>query len=156
MDLIDEPPVYARSLADGFYTDAHHQGILDAEDPVPLGCFEVFHDLISMHQAFAVVSKSHCIVLQALTGFLDGFGETSSDGHHLTNRFHLQSECIVGALELVKIPAGNLHNHIIQGRFKVSRGCFGDLVLQFIKRKAQGQLGSDFGNGISRCFGCKG
>ena len=86
-----------------------------------------------MHQAFSIIAKTHCIILQALTGFLYGFSKTSSDGHYFTYTFHLQSKRIIGAFELIKIPAGYFYNYIIQCRFKIGRSGFCDLIFQFIQ-----------------------
>ena len=103
-----------------------------------------------MHQALAVISKADRIVFQTLTGFLHGFGEASADAHYFTYAFHLQTQCIVCSFELIKIPARDLYDHVIQRRFKIGRCCFGDLVFQFIQCITNRQFRCYLGNGITR------
>ena len=148
LDLEDEPAVDICRLYDALDADAHHQGILNAEYAIPLGCLEVFQDLFRLHLVLAVIAQSHCIVLEALTSLLDGFSETATDGHHFPDGFHLQSEGVIGTFELIEIPARHLHDDVVECRFKVCRGCLGDLVLQFIEGKAEGQFRSDLGDRI--------
>ena len=100
-----------------------------------------------------VVSQSHRVVFQALAGFLNGLRETSADGHHFADGFHLKPEGIVGALEFIKVPARHLYDNVVQRGFKIGGSGLGDLVLQLIEREAQGEFGGDLGDRISGGFG---
>ena len=46
LDLIDEPAIDLCGLHDTLHADAHHQCILDAEDPIPFRYLEIVDDLL--------------------------------------------------------------------------------------------------------------
>src|SRR4249920_4195549 len=86
--LVNEPAVNSVSgFGNGVYTYTHHQRILYSENAIPFRCFNMFKNILSMHHAFSVITEANRIVLQALTSFLNCFGETSSDRHHFTYTF---------------------------------------------------------------------
>src|SRR5882757_1134058 len=90
LDLVEEPAIDTICcFGDGAYRDAGHQGILYAEDAVPLWRFDIFEQLFSMHEAFSVIAEADGVILEALAGFLDGFGEASADGHYFSDALHL-------------------------------------------------------------------
>ena len=131
LDLIEEPAVDAiGGFGDRPDGNPGHQRILDAEDPVPFGGLDIFQQLFGMHEAFAVITQADGVILQALAGFLNGFGKAPADGHHFADAFHLQSERVIGAFELIEIPARHFDDHIILNRLEIGGSGAGDLVLR--------------------------
>src|SRR6202000_84747 len=106
-------------FGDGTDGDAGHQRVFDAEDAVPFGYFDILEQFFGMHEAFAVIAEADGVVLEALTGFLYGFGKAAADGHHFADAFHLQSEGIVGSFELIEIPTGDLDDDIVLYRLEI-------------------------------------
>src|SRR5690606_32912734 len=131
------------------------QRILDSEDAIPSRSLDVFEKLFGRHHALAIVSETHCIVFQALAGFLNCFGEASPDCHHFSHALHLQSEYIITSFELVEVPAWNLHNHIVKCGFEISGGSTCDLILEFVECITYRELCSNLCDGIACSFGCQ-
>ena len=157
LDLEEEPAVNPMSgFGDGADGYAGHQGVFDAEQPIPFRGLDVFQQFFGMHHALAVVAESDGIVFQTLTGFLDRFGEAAPDCHHFAHAFHLQAQRIVGSFEFIEVPTGDLDDHVVECRFEISRRGFGDLIFQFIQLIANGEFGRDLGNGISGGFARQG
>src|SRR5262249_49321897 len=114
LDLIEEPAIDAiRGFGDGTHRYAGHQRILDAEDAVPFRRLDIFDQFFGMHQALSIVAEADSIVLETLTGFLNGFRKASADGHHFADALHLQTQGIVGAFELIEVPTWYLDDDII-------------------------------------------
>src|SRR5690606_7280750 len=97
----------------------------------------------------AVGAKTVASDFKRLTRLLQGFLEVSADTHDFAHRLHLKSESPIGTVELVKVPARDFHDDIVDSRFKVRRRCAGDGVLQLVEVITNGKLGSDFGDGIA-------
>ena len=64
----------------------------------------------------------------------------------------MQAQRIVGAFELVEIPARHFYDHVIQCRFKICGSGFGDLVFQFIQVITDGQLCGNLCDWITGAF----
>lgn len=78
---------------------------------------------------------------------LQGFLESTTDGHGLPYGFHGRGQVFVRLLELFKREAGNLGNHIVDGGLKAGGRFPRDVIPQFVQRIAYGQFGGQFGNG---------
>ncbi len=87
---------------------------------------------------------------------LDGFLEVASYRHHLSYALHAGADLAGDSLELGKIPARNLADHIVKGRFEEGRRGLGDGVVEFEEPVAQTELGCDEGERVSRGLGCEG
>src|SRR5690349_8619206 len=70
LDLVNKPAVDARAFTNAADTCARHQCILDPENAVPLGGFDVLNEFVRMHQALAIIAQANSFVLQALAGLL--------------------------------------------------------------------------------------
>src|SRR6185312_3913947 len=103
------------------------------EQPVPTWMLQAMHYLLEVAVLPAVGAKPGAADFQTLTSLLQRFDKAAAYAHYLANRFHLQAKLAVGAFEFIKVPAWYFYDHIIKRRLKVSRSCFGDLVLNFIK-----------------------
>ena len=84
---------------------------------------------------------------QGTQGLLQGFLESTTDGHGLPYGFHGRGQVFVRLLELFKREAGNLGNHIVDGGLKAGGRFPRDVIPQFVQRIAYGQFGGQFGNG---------
>src|ERR1700740_2311508 len=103
------------------------------EQPVPARIFEAAHDLFEIAALAAIRSETPATYLKALRRFLQCFDKAAADTHYLAYRFHLQAKVLVGAFKLIKVPAWHLSDHIVEGRCKICRSGFGDLIFYFVK-----------------------
>ena len=87
--------------------------------------------------------------------FLDSFFKSTTDSHHLTDRFHRRSQFFIYTVEFTQIPTWNLTYNIIQCRFKESGSSLGYRVLQVEESVTQSQFGSNKGQRITSCFRCQ-
>ncbi len=92
---------------------------------------------------------------QTAQSFLHRFGKGAADGHDLADRLHRCREDRLAAWVFFKGKARNLGDDIIDAWLKGGRSHLGDVVLQFIKRIADGQLGGDLGDWEAGGLGCK-
>src|SRR3712207_8269028 len=51
----------------------------------------------------------------------------------LFRSFHLQAQRFVRAFKFIEVPARDLYNYVVQGRFKESRSGFGNGIVEFIQ-----------------------
>ncbi len=85
--------------------------------------------------------------LQPAQRLLQRFLEGAADRHHLADRFHLRRQPVVGLLEFLEGEARHLGDDVIDRRLERRRGLpAGDVVLQFVERVADGELGGDLGD----------
>jgi hypothetical protein len=76
-DLADKPGVDAGQLLHGFRRDTEAQGVFDAVNAVVADLFEALQDIVGAQPLLFVGAQSGAVVFLALTGFLQGFGETA-------------------------------------------------------------------------------
>ena len=93
--------------------------------------------------------------LQRPQAFEQGLLEGASDGHDLSGALHLGAEVAVHGAELVEGPAGDLDDHVVDGRLEGGIGGAGDLVGDLVEGVSDGDLGGDAGDWISRGLGCQ-
>ena len=86
-------------------------------------------------------------------GLHQGLFKGAADGHHLTDRFHLRAQRLVGAGKFLELPLGNLDHDIIDGWLEAGGRLARDVVGDFVERVADGELGGDFGDGKARGLG---
>ncbi len=92
-----------------------------------------------------ITSKPESAGLQATQGFLQGFLESSTDGHRFADRLHLRRQRLVGVRELFERPAGDLGHHIIDRGFKTGWRFAGDVVGKLVQPITDCQLGRYLG-----------
>ena len=76
--------------------------------------------------------------------------ERSPDGHDLTHGFHRGGEVRLGAWKFLKGEARDLGDDIVDRRFERGGGDAGDVVVEFVQRVTDRQLGRDLGNREAR------
>ncbi len=85
--------------------------------------------------------------LQGTDSLLQCLLERSADGHHFADRLHLRTKQRIRTREFLELPFRNLHDHVVDRRLEARRGFPGDVVRNFVQRQADGQFGSDLGDG---------
>ena len=73
-----------------------------------------------------------------------------SDRHDLAHGFHRGGEVRLGAGEFLEGEARDLGDNVVDGRFERGRGDAGDVVVEFVQRVTDRQLGRDLGNREAR------
>ena len=94
-------------------------------------------------------------VLQGADGLLQGLLVGLADAHHLADGAHLGAQAVLGALELLEGPAGELDHHVVAGGAVAVEGAVppvGDLV----QGQAPGEQGGDVGDGEAGGLGGQG
>src|SRR5258708_2766054 len=124
-------------------------GVADVIQTVRIGGDEALGDQV----LFEYFRAGGLAGFEAADGFSDGLFEGTADRHHFAHRFHLGAEDWFGAGEFLKLPARDLGDHVVNGRFKASGGETGDVVLDFVEAVADGELGGDVGGGKAGRFG---
>ena len=80
------------------------------------------------------------------------FFEGSANRHRLANRLHLRTESLFRAGELLKLPLGNLHDNVIDGRLEAGGSLASDVVGDLVERVADGEPCGDLSYGEARGF----
>ena len=76
------------------------------------------------------------------------FIKGAANGHGLTHRLHRRGQNRLGAGEFFKGEARNFGDDIVNGRLERGGCCAArDIIGNFVKRIAHGELGCHFGNG---------
>ena len=94
------------------------------------------------HMLCLIIHKSVHALANHTQALLDRLLEGTTDGHYLTHTLHTGTQLVVHAVELGKVPTGNLAYHIVKSGFEEGAGGFGDRVLQLEQTIPQAQLGS--------------
>ena len=156
LHLLDEVGLYIGGGVDFFHGGALLQGLIHLEvafagrgiqlaEKVFLG-----HRLELLHMA-----ESEASLLQGTDGLLEGFFIVLADAHDFADGTHLGSQMVLDALELLKGPAGELHDHIVAVRHILVQGA----VLaagKVCQGKACSELCGNQRDGEAGCLGGKG
>ena len=88
----------------------------------------------------------------------DSAFKVAVNAHDLARGLHLRAQRLICIDELVKGPAREFHDAVVERRLKAGLGLLRYGVGDFIKRIADGNLGRNLGNRIARCLGgqCRG
>lgn len=109
-----------------------------------------------LHDFWASLETLVTSHLDGSESFLKGFFPGSTNGHDLTDRFHLGAELRLHTSELVQIPSRDLGNDVIERRLEAGRGGLGDGVTDLRERNTQAELGSDESDRVSGGLGGEG
>ena len=153
-DLREEPRVDLRVLVRFVDRHADRQRIGDVPQTLGTRIGELVGNRVGID---GLEIEAIDAALQAAQCLLQRFLERASDRHHLANGLHLRGEPVIGLLEFFEREAWDLGHDVIDGRLERSRHAFsirpgGDVVLQFVERIADRQLGGNLGNRKPRGF----
>ena len=81
--------------------------------------------------------------------------EVIADTHNLTGSFHLCGQRTFCTDKLIKWQSGNLHNAVVQHRFKTCICLSGNRIGDFIQRIAQRNFCGNFCNRVTGCLTCQ-
>ena len=87
--------------------------------------------------------------------FHDRLLERSADRHDFARRLHARTERSARVKEFIEGPFGKLDYNVVDGRLETGVRFARDVVLDFIERVTECDLGRNLGNGITRCLTCK-
>src|SRR5262245_56453475 len=87
--------------------------------------------------------------------FLKCFLEPSSDSHDLAHGLHTRPQFLRYTAELLQIPTRNLHDHVVQCRFKARCCRTSDGVPEIGQAPAKGKLSSHSRERIPSGFRCE-
>ena len=151
LNLDKEPGVDIRRFLDFLQRHADTERVTDIEDTLGARVGNLIDDL------FAV----GCLAVKTvLTGFktaerlLEGFLERAADRHHFAHSLHLGGQTVIRLRELLKGETRHLRDDVVNRRLEGNRGlAAGDVVPEFVKRVAHGELGRDLRDRETGCLG---
>ena len=120
LQFLQEPFVNLGQLMNLVYRVTCTHGFADHEDALVRRLSKGFVHIL-YNQFLILYEAMHSLANHAQT-FLNGFLESTSDGHHLAHRFHGRAQLTVHTMELAQVPTGNLAHHIVQCRFEECAG----------------------------------
>ena len=95
---------------------------------------------------FPVGPQPRSPLLKRPKSLLERFLERPAERHRLTDGFHLHAQRRVHPLELLEVPAGNLHHTVVDRGLKRCGGQLGDVVGYLVQRVADCKLRRDLCN----------
>ena len=75
-------------------------------------------ELQRVTEVFAVRTQPVPPLFERAEGLLQGFLECPAEGHRLADGLHLDAEDLVDTLELLEVPARDLHDAVVDGRLE--------------------------------------
>ena len=107
---------------------------------------------IELHVKLTYLRETRELIIDSADGLLDGLLKRATDAHDLTHGLHAAAEQPTDAVELLEIPARNLHHDVVQTRLKARARNLCDGILDLIQRNAETQLCSDESQRIPSSF----
>ena len=101
----------------------------------------------------AVAGKAVHALAYHTQALLDCLFKGTSYSHYLAHRLHRRTDVAVNAVEFAKVPAGNLHHHIVERRLEECRRALGHIVAKVEKTVAKGKFGCHESQRISGGLG---
>ena len=152
--LVQEPAVDVRERMDPVHGIARLEGRGDGEDARVRGMRQ--REIQVLRHVRLVAHEAVRALADHPDALLDGLLEGPADGHHLADALHAGADVPGDALELRQVPARDLHDDIVQGRFEEGRRRPGDRVLELVQAVAQAQLRRHGRQRIARRLGGQG
>ena len=147
LQALQEPLVNLRQLLDALDGVTLFQSLCNGKDAQVGGVLQSIVQIVELCMVVAYETV-HALANHAQT-FLNHLLERATDGHDFAYRLHAGAYLAADTCKLGEVPAGNLTNHVVQRRSNVS-GRGGAHLANLVERVAQGNLGSDKGEGIAR------
>ena len=153
LQLLQEPLVYLGQLMDLVYRITLVHSLRDDKDALVGWLAQGGIDIGNL-QLLVFYKSVHALPYHT-QAFLDSFLKIAANSHYLAHRFHAGAQFLIHTAELREIPAGNLADHVVQGRLEESTGSLGYRILEFEQAIAHTQFGSHKGQRITRSLGCE-
>ena len=153
VEFFKEPLVYLGGLMDPVYGVSCLKSLGYYEDAAVGRLFQLFLDVIYLHLLVAYEAVSSAAYHPE--AFLDYLLKAASNCHDLSNGFHAAAYEAADSVELGKVPARDLADYVVQGRFKECRSCLGNGVLQVKQSVAESELCGNKSQRITRGLGGK-
>ena len=149
-DLRQKPRVDARELVDALLGPAGTKRVADEQQPVRARVAQLLgkrgRRLLGQRQV-DLSREAVEAVLKAPERLLQRLLEGPADRHRLADRLHLRRQVAVGARKLLEGEARDLRDDVVDRRLeRRRRRATGDVVLQFVERVADRELGRDLGD----------
>jgi hypothetical protein len=106
-------------------------------------------DLLNRHGVLRIVhliAKAEQTDIETGDRFLQRLWKSAPNRHDFANRLHLRTERRISAAKLLEVPARNLDHHVIERRLEAGFGLARDVVLNLVKRVADGDQRRDLGD----------
>ena len=148
LNLPQEPPINLGQRKHLLHIPALGEGLAEEEDALGIRDGELGRERLVIDDDIGTVAdEAEAFDFQAAQGLLQALLERATDGHGLADGFHLRRERFVRAREFFKGEARQLGDDVVDGGLEARRGFAGDVVLQFVERVTDGELGSDLRDG---------
>ena len=141
LDLCQKPAIDSGVRVDFFERHADRERVGDVPESLGARVRQLVGDGVrvdglEIEPVDAGLEPAQCL----LQRFLEG----AADGHHFADRLHLRGQPVVGLLEFFEGEARHFGDHVVDRRLERG-GCLaaGDVVLQFVERVADRELGRD-------------
>ena len=160
LQVAEKPGVDAGQLIELFDSPSAFQSGPHLEHTFAVGALQESGQFLVVQALEGLVApvgaETEASGLQGPQRLLKGLLEGPADAHGLSDALHLGGERGVGAGELLECEARDFCDHVVDGGFEAG-GCFAsDVVLDFIERVSDGELGRELGDGESGCLGGEG
>ena len=157
IDFIDEPFIYFRDGVNLIHRgNAAAQSFGNHEDALVVYAVEVLLDSRIIpgghfrhgQAVYADFQRAHSLENSAF--------KVAVNAHDFARGLHLRAQRLVRINELIKRPAREFHDAVVERRLKAGLGLLRYRIGDFIKRITDGNLGRNLGNRIARCLGGQG
>ena len=148
LQLFEEPLVDFGQFVDSVDGVTAFQCVSNDEDTFVGWVLQGIVD-IDIGKLFVGYKAVHALADHA-EALLDHLFEATTDGHHLTDRFHAGAQLARNPLEFTEVPTRNLADNVVEGRFEAGGCAFGHGIFQFVQTVTKTQLG---GNECQRITG---
>ena len=156
LESLEEPLVDQCDLVDLIHRhDAAAQCLADGEDALVVALLDLVDDLLIAQLGDERHGQRIDLHLDRTDCLHHGALEAVGDGHDLAGCLHLRAERFVRIDELVKRPARELDDNVVQRRLKAGYRLSGDRIGQLVQTVADSDLCRDLRDRIAGRLGCQ-
>ena len=149
--MLKEPRIDGRNIMHFLDAQSGQERITDKENPLRAGNTKLLPNSIQIGVGvLPISSETKATDFQRSKGLLQRFFKGATNGHGFAHAFHLGRQRRIGLREFLKSETWDFSDHVVDRRLEAGRSHPRDVILQFIQRVADSQLGCDFRNRKSR------
>mmetsp|Transcript_29059 Transcript_29059/g.78270 ORF Transcript_29059/g.78270 Transcript_29059/m.78270 type:complete len:216 (-) Transcript_29059:1056-1703(-) len=155
--LLQPPGVNVGELEQLRHRKAILERLLQRDSALRVGHAQVVQQLL-VRQPLVVLGQVPAVqaCLHATQRLLHALLPGAADGHDLSHTLHHRRQLGLAASKLLKVEAGHLGDHVVNGRLKGGGGHLGDVVGNLVQGVPHRQLGRHLGDGEAGGLGCQG